>query len=90
MAVGIRHGFQAETTGRRGQLKLPKKKSIPPLAEYAKPYLELHKGAKENTLVMKRRAVGVLVRYLGDHPLDKITPFIVEKYRIQRKGLSRH
>ena len=33
----------------RGQLKLPKKKSIPTLAEYAKTYLELHKGAKENT-----------------------------------------
>src|SRR4030067_2568770 len=45
----------------------------------------MQKGAKENTLVMKRRAVGVLVRYLGEHPLDKITPFIVEKYRIQRK-----
>ena len=68
-----------------GQLKLPKKKSVPTLAEYAKTYLELHKGAKENTFVMKRRAVGVLVRYLGEHPLDKITGFIVEKYRIQRK-----
>ena len=30
----------------RGQLKLPKKKSVPTLAEYAKTYLELHKGAK--------------------------------------------
>ena len=69
----------------RGQLKLPKKKSIPTLAEYAKTYLELHRGAKENTLAMKRRAMGVLVRYLGEHPLDKITPFIVEKFRIQRK-----
>lgn len=27
----------------------------------------------------------MLVRYLGEHPLDKITGFIVEKYRIQRK-----
>ena len=69
----------------RGQLKLPKKKSIPTLAEYAKSYLEQCRGAKENTLAMKRRAVGVLVRYLGEHPLDKITPFIVEKYRVQRK-----
>ena len=69
----------------RGQLKLPKKKSIPTLAEYAKTYLELYKGAKENTLAVKRWAVGVLIRYLGEHPLDKITPFIVEKYRIQRK-----
>ncbi len=69
----------------RGQLKLPKKKAVPTLAEYAKAYLELHKGAKENTLAVKRRAVGVLVRHLGEHQLDKITPFIVEKYRIQRK-----
>ncbi len=58
---------------------------VPTLAEYAKSYLDLYKGAKENTLAMKRRAVGVLVRYLGEHPLDKITPFIIEKYRIQRK-----
>ncbi|HJW87650.1 MAG TPA: tyrosine-type recombinase/integrase [Candidatus Brocadiaceae bacterium] len=69
----------------RGQLKLPKKKAVPTLAEYAKEYLALHKGAKENTLAIKRRALGVLVRYLGEHPLDKITPFIIEKYRIQRK-----
>lgn len=69
----------------RGQLKLPKRKAIPTLAEYSKRYLELHKGAKENTLAMKRRAVGVLVRYLGEHPLDKITGFIVERFRIQRK-----
>ncbi|MBM2833384.1 MAG: putative phage integrase [Candidatus Brocadiaceae bacterium] len=69
----------------RGQLKLPKKKAVPTLAEYAKTYLEQCRGAKENTLALKRRAVGVLVRYLGEHQIDKITPFIVEKYRIQRK-----
>ena len=69
----------------RGQLKLPKKKAIPTLAEYAKTYLEQCRGAKENTLAVKRRAAGVLVKYLGEHQLDKITPFIVEKYRIQRK-----
>ena len=27
----------------------------------------------------------MLVKYLGEHPLDKITPFIIEKYRIRRK-----
>ncbi len=69
----------------RGQLKLPKKKMVPTFAEYAKTYLELFENSKENTFAMKRRAVGVLVRYLGEHPLDKITPFIVEKYRIRRK-----
>src|SRR4030067_3106094 len=36
----------------RGQLKLPKKKAVPTLAEYAKTYLALHKGAKENTLAI--------------------------------------
>ena len=69
----------------RGQLKLPKKKMVPTLGEYAKTYLEQCRGAKENTLAVKRRAVGVLVRYLGEHPLDKITPFLIEKYRLQRK-----
>ncbi|HJW87829.1 MAG TPA: tyrosine-type recombinase/integrase [Candidatus Brocadiaceae bacterium] len=69
----------------RGQLKLPKKKAVPTLAEYAKTYLEQCRGAKENTLAVKRRAVGVLVRYLGEHQIDKISPFIVERFRIQRK-----
>ncbi len=69
----------------RGQLKLPKKKMVPTLAEYAKRYLDLYKGAKENTLAMKMRAVGVLIRYLGEYPLDKITTFLVERFRVQRK-----
>lgn len=51
----------------RGQLKLPGKKAMPTLVEYARTYLELHKGAKENTLAMGKRAVGVLVRYPGEH-----------------------
>ncbi|WKZ17755.1 MAG: tyrosine-type recombinase/integrase [Candidatus Jettenia sp. CY-1] len=69
----------------RGQLNLPKRKAVPTLTEYSKTYLELHKAAKENTLAMKKRAVNVLVEYLGDYGLDKITPFIVEKFRTQRK-----
>ena len=69
----------------RGQLKLPKKKMVPTLAEYAKTYLEQCRGAKENTLAVKRRAVGALVRYLGVHQIDRITPFIIEKYRLERK-----
>ena len=43
------------------------------------------KAQKENTLAIKLRALGVLVRYLGEHQLDKITPFIVERFRVQRK-----
>lgn len=69
----------------RGQLNLPKRKAVPTLVEYSKTYLELHKTAKENTLAMKRRGVKVLVEYLGDYGLDKITPFIIEKFRTQRK-----
>ncbi|HHT9115500.1 MAG: site-specific integrase [Planctomycetes bacterium] len=70
----------------RGQLNLPKKKNIPTLAEYSKTYLEHYKTAKENTFAAKKRAVNVLVEYLGDYRLDKITPFVIEKYRIDRKG----
>ncbi|MBI2471354.1 MAG: site-specific integrase [Planctomycetes bacterium] len=70
----------------RGQLKLPKKKAIPTLAEYGKTYLELHKHAKEATYLLKLRMVSTLTRYLGEYPLDKITPFLIEKYRINRKS----
>ncbi len=70
---------------RRNMFGLPNTKKIPTLAEYARIYLEMYKGVKENTLAMKKRAVGVLVRYLGEYTLNQITPFIVEKFRMQRK-----
>lgn len=69
----------------RGKLNLPKKKAVPTLAEYSRAYLESHRGAKENTLCARKRAVNVLVEYLGSYPLDKITAFVIEKYRIDRK-----
>ncbi len=69
----------------RGKLNLPKRKVIPTLAEYSRTYLELHKNAKENTRIMKKSITTSLARYLGDYPLDKITPFIIEKYRLERK-----
>ncbi|GAB60898.1 MAG: site-specific integrase [Candidatus Jettenia sp.] len=69
-------------------MNLPKKKAIPTLADYCKIYLELHKTAKENTLVSKRTSVNAIVRHIGEHRLDKITPFIIEKYRIDRKKLD--
>jgi len=47
--------------------------------------LELSRGDKENTLLAKKRAVKVLTQYLGDCCLDKITPFIIERYRLERK-----
>jgi integrase len=70
----------------RGQLNLPRKKNIPSLKEYSETYLEHYKTAKENTLASKKRAVNALIEYLGDYRLDKITPFVIEKYRIDRKG----
>ena len=69
----------------RGQLNLPKKKVIPTLAEYSRTYLELCKNAKENTRNVKRRSTKSLVEYLGEYNLDKITPFVVEKFRLERK-----
>lgn len=35
--------------------------------------------------MLKLRTVTTLTRYPGDYPLDKITPFVIEKYRIDRK-----
>ncbi len=69
----------------RGQLKLPRKKAIPTLSAYGQTYLDLYRNDKENTLAMKQRAIIALVKYLGSYPLDKITPFIIEKYRLERK-----
>lgn len=69
----------------RGKLQLPKRKQIPSLKVYSQTYLELYKQAKGNTLAMKQRAVNALVKFLGDYPIDKITPFIIEKYRLNRK-----
>lgn len=69
----------------RGKLSLPKKKAIPTLSAYGQIYLDFCKNGKENTYLLKLRMVTTLTRYLGEYPLDKITPFIIEKYRINRK-----
>ncbi len=69
----------------RGKLNLPKKKAIPALSEYGQTYLDFCKNDKENTYLLKLRMVTTLTRHLGEYPLDKITPFIIEKYRINRK-----
>lgn len=70
---------------RRQIFGLPTKKVIPALGEYVVTYLKLCNGEKENTLAMKRSATNALTRYLGEYPLDKVTPFIIEKYRVERK-----
>ena len=73
----------------RGQLNLPKKKAIPKLAEYSKTYLELYKTAKERTLASKKSLVSALVRYLGNYRLDRVSPFIIERFRIDCKEKRR-
>jgi len=70
---------------RRGMIGLPQARKTPTLREYSEKYLEFHKTDKESTLLARRRAVSVLVKYLGDYRLDKVTPFIIERYRIERK-----
>ncbi|MCF6149952.1 MAG: tyrosine-type recombinase/integrase [Candidatus Kuenenia sp.] len=70
---------------RRGLIGLPQTRKIPTLKEYTEKYLELSGNDKENTRLAKQRAVKVLVKYLGDYKLDKITPFIIEKFRIERQ-----
>ena len=69
----------------RGKLNLPKRKVIPTLSAYGQIYLDFCKNDKENTYLLKLRMVNTLSRHLGEYPLDKITPFIIEKYRIERK-----
>ena len=69
----------------RGKLNLPKKKAIPTLSAYGQIYLDFCKNDKENTYLLKLRMVTTLTRYLGEYPLDRITPFIIEKYRVERK-----
>lgn len=69
----------------RGQLNLPKKRAIPTLAEYSISYLELRKNEKENTRCARKFSVNNLLRYLGNYRLDKITAFIVERFRVERK-----
>jgi len=71
---------------RRGMIGLPQARKIPTLKEYAGKYLELAKGDKENTLSGKKRAVNMLAEGLGDYRLDKITPFSIEKYRLERRA----
>jgi integrase len=69
----------------RGNLKLPKKGKIATLKEYCQTYLEYSKNDKENTLSNKVGAVKSITKYIGHYKLDKITKFIIEKYRIDRK-----
>ncbi len=70
---------------RRQIFGLPTKRKIPTLGEYALTYLELCRNEKQNTLTMKRSSTNALTRHIGVYSLDKITPFIIEKYRLERR-----
>lgn len=63
-------------------MNLPKKKIMPTLAEYSKQYLGLYRDGKENTKKQKKWAVGILTAYLGNHRLDKLSPFVIERFRL--------
>lgn len=69
----------------RGMLNLPKQRKIPTLAEYGKQYLELYSTAKEATLKKKIATLKPLTKYLGQYRLDKLSSFLIEKYRIERQ-----
>src|SRR3990172_1870732 len=58
----------------RHKFNLPCERAISTLKEYSKTYMELHRGAKENTLAMKKRAINALVAVLGDYSISKISP----------------
>lgn len=69
----------------RGKLNLSVRKTIPLLKEYCGKYLERIANGKENTILYKRRAAKALVEGMGNYRLNRITPFIVEKYRIDKQ-----
>ena len=73
------------TDRERGVLSLPTRKAIPTLSEYCKTYLGFHKGDRENTKLGRQRAVNALTSHLGEYRLDKLTSFVIEKYRLERK-----
>ena len=69
----------------RDILKLPKKRNTPTLADYCIKYLQSYRTDKENTRLARGRTVKTITKYIGNYKLDKISKFIIEKYRIERK-----
>lgn len=69
----------------RGILRLPTRKAIPTVGSYCEGYLKHISGtAKENTLLNKRRAIRGVTLHLGDYRIDKLTPFLIERFRLDR------
>jgi hypothetical protein len=65
-------------------LRLPNKQNVPTLAEYCVQYLEDAKNGRENTYLGKKKVVKTLTKYLGNYKLDRITTFLIEKFRHDR------
>ncbi len=71
-----------------GRFGIIKKKSTPTLAEFSEEYLTIIDSSKINTLLAKKKAIKSLTKYIGHYQLDKLTPFIVERYRIDRQKID--
>lgn len=70
----------------RGKLNLSVRKTSPLLEEYCDKYLHsIANNTKENTLLHKKRAIKALIEGMGNYRLNRITPFIIEKYRVDRQ-----
>ena len=68
----------------RGQLNCQRKRQFLHYPSIQR-YLEFYRTAKGNTRLTKMKTVNSLVRYLGEYRIDKVTPFVIEKFRVERK-----
>jgi len=68
----------------QGKLRSSKNIVISSFSDFAKEYLEYAKGNKKSW-ERDACALRVLVPYFGKLNLNEITPFLIEKYKIERK-----
>jgi len=68
----------------KGEFTNSEKKVIPTFAEFAKDYLEYAKSNKKSW-DRDACALRVLVPFIGNRNLNEISPFFIEKYKIERK-----
>jgi len=68
----------------QGKLQTKNTKLVPTFSDFAKEYL---KYAKNNKKSWDRDecALRVLIPFFGKHTLNEISPFLIEKYKIERK-----
>jgi len=68
----------------KGKFGNSKKKVIPTFVQFAKEYIEYAKGNKKSW-DRDECALRVLAPFFGKYILNEINPFLVEKYKIERK-----